>query len=257
MSDPREPQDGGGEPPVDDELDLGILDDDDPEPDIDPEPEPEPQDADQPEDLDEPPRRQTRRERQAGNRDRVAQLEAENAEVRRRLAEIEGTRNQPPPVDPMAEQRRMEAEYERLAMLPPQDMVREMHQMVRREFGAGLQAVSAQTLERADIAAFDALKRSSPVAARLAPQVEQTAADLRRQGVQGINREMLLAYHVGQEVLQRARGEGARQRRTGAANVARQTVRPGSGRGNMARVAGNGRGGDADRALLESLPPDF
>lgn len=245
MSDPRQPNDGGTPPsePQDD-LDpdpaLGDLDDEPPEPDAEPD---EPED-DQP-DPDEPPPPQTRRQRQEGNRAELERQRTENAELRGRLAALEQQR-QPPP-DPQAQQRALEAEYERISLLNPVEQEAARHALYRRDL-AQQAAVSA---ERSDVAAFAQLQTIEPAARRLATQVEQTVAQLRSQGITGINREGIYNYLLGQEMRQRASREGTRQRRNGEANVRRQTTRPGSGRSGVAATpGGRGREQSADDERL-------
>ncbi len=252
MSDPREPVDGVATPPADDDPNLGEIDDLD----IDTGEEPGDDleiDTDEQSQPQEVQPRPTRRERQTENwRTRAQEAEARSAEYERRLAALE-TRQTAPPPDPAAEQRRMEAEYERLAMLPPQDMVRELHGLVRREFSQGLNNVALQSAERADLAEYARFMEQHPGLKRYTPQIEQTVRDLRAQGVTGINRIAIAKFHWADANLERAAVQNGRQRRQGAANVARQTVRPASGRGDLARAAGNGRGTDADEALLRSV----
>lgn len=251
MSGTPDPQEPGGTPPEpqdDDLLDttLGDLDDDAPP---DDQPEDEGGESDPPENPDdEPAPRQSRRQRQYENRGQeVARLRDENAEMSRRLAALEG-RQQQQPVDPRAQAAALEAEYERISLLNPVDQVREMHSLMRRESAA----TAAVAAERQDIAAFAQLQRDEPSARRLAAQVEQTVQQLRSQGINGINREGIYNYLLGQEFRTRGRQQTERQRRSGAANVARQTTRPVNGRSNTGGTPGTRRGDPdaADEALL-------
>lgn len=245
MSDPREPVDGVDTPPADDDPNLGDIDDLDPGLDDEPEPEIEP---DEPEAEEVQPRRQTRRERQTENwRTKAQQLEVELAELRGRVSQPQSYQ---PPVDPMAAQRAEQEELQRIAMLPPEEQMGALLSKVRREFNQGLNNVALQSAERADVAAFETLKRQIPAAQRLAGKVEETVRQLRAQGTNNINREAIFKFHLGEEALARAAAGNTRERRQGAANVRRQTTRPANGRGDLARSAGNGRGADADEALL-------
>jgi hypothetical protein len=227
---------GEDELPPEEDVDLGedLEDGDEPlEAEAEPEDEPEP----------EPPPRQSRRERQQDNwRERALKAEAER-DVYRGQAQ---PRQQPQP-DPAANQQRQQAEYERIANLPFEQQAQAYHQMMRNEVAVA----RLESFDLNDKAEFRRLCREEPAAARLEARVEQILQAQRANGIYQFSREQIYNHEFGTEMRERSRAAATRQRKQGAANVARQTVRPGGQRrGDVAQGGNRTRGEDADMRLL-------
>lgn len=242
MSGTPEPDSPGDLP--DDELEeFELPDEEDGE-------EPDPEEVEAEAEPEEPPpqERQTRRQRQENNwRERALRSEAREELLREQRQQQ--TPRQAPAVDPQAQARFREAEYERISLLPPNEQVRELHGLMQRE--TALARIEA--FDTNDRSNFQRLQDTHPAARRLAPQVEATLQAQRAQGIFNFSREQIYHYLLGQEVHNRASQGATRQRREGAARVARQTTRPGGNRrADVATTGGNrARGEDADRRLLE------
>lgn len=188
---------------------------------------------------------------------RIARTTRENAELRERLANLEGQvsarQNQPQPAaDPYAAQRAQEAERQYLDTLTPTEALLYVQQRGQQQFGQALQAIRVEGLDRSDKMAFESRAERSQARQQLAAEVEKTAQNLLRQG-QIANREDIFAYLFGKEALRKAeRGQSPRARQGAQRRVAAQTTRPGSGRGDVARGGNRQRSQeDDDRRLLE------
>lgn len=244
MSGTNEPgSPGDDELPDQDEFDL-------PEDDIEDEPPEEVPEDDLAPPEDQPPPRQTRRERQEANwRERAIRAEAERDAYR----EVRQQAPQPQRVDPQLQQQQRAQEYQRISMLPPEEQVAAIDRMIEQRTALG----TLQAFDRADRSDFERLKSSSAAARRLGTQVEQTLAAQRAQGIYQFSREQIYHYLLGQEVANRSVEGATRQRQTGQRNVQRQTVAQRRGaRGDVATSGNRARGADADRRLLESIRID-
>lgn len=245
--DPPLPDDGGAVD--DDDIDLGAIDADGNE--IDPpEPEPEPE-------PDEPPPADDRRERQRTRSGQVGRLRAdldrertEKADLVRRIAALEQQRTAPPPPDPQA-QAREEAEFRTsLEQMLPHEAALAVANRSERRMQAQLAQVALQSFDRSDTADWRNLQASNRAAARLSTQVEQVLQQRRAMGDYTLGRRDILAYLVGQEMLNRPAAAT-----NGAARRARAAPRPASGRGDVAGSPGGGRRNEADVdvALLRGI----
>lgn len=225
-------------PPLEEDVDLGedLEDGDQPET----EDEPEPQDA---EPEPEPPR-QSRRERQQENwRERALRAEVERDTIR------DLQRRQPvPQPDPATAQQRQRDQYKAIAELPFEDQAQAYHQMMQREVAVA----RLEAFDMNDRARYETMQDRYPAAKRLAGEVETMLQAQRNQGVYNFSREQIYHYLLGREMHSKSQQQGERQRRQGAANVARQTVRPGGQRrGDVAQGGNRVRGEDADMRLLQ------
>lgn len=253
MAGPGNPDGNGGpgdgpQPDLQDDLDPGFVDDP-PEPDEDDgTPAPDEDIEDTPPEPQAQPQRQSRRDRQSQHwRDRAIEAERSNAAYEARIAALE--RGTVPRTDPQAEARALQAEYERIGMLPPDQMAASLDGLIQRRVNAGVQ----QVLDRQDAMAFDQMRRGNPQVAKLAPQVEQMIGALRAQGNYATTREQVVSYLIGQQVLNRTTAATAQQRTAGAARVRAQTTRPANGRGDVPRGS-NGAGANSDIELLRQTP---
>jgi hypothetical protein len=237
------------EPDEIDELDLGEIDadgnpiDPDPEPD---EPEPEPQ----PEPDPAAERRNAARRGQVHRvREQLAAERAQNADLVRRIAALEARPAQPPP-DPQA-QAREEAEFRAsLENMLPHEAALAVANRSERRMQAQLAQVALQSYDRTDTADWRQLQATNRAAARHAPEVERVLQQRRAMGDYTLGRRDILAYLVGQEVLNRPEAAATRPR-------PQRTPRPASGRGDVAAAAPAGRQSRdqaaADLALLRGI----
>ena len=243
--------DGAGAPD-DDDLDLGALDEGtEPEPiepgpddlESNPEPEPEPQSQ---------PTRQERRDERA--RSRLREVEAERADLARRLAALESRQAQPAAPDP-AVSARAEAEFRQsLEQMLPHEAALAVAARSEQRIQQQLVQAELRGFDRADSAEFAALQRTDRAAQRLAPEVERVLAANRAAGDLRLGRLDIFDFLRGRELRTRGPQAARQQRQQGAARVAAQTTRPGSGRGDVARGSGAPANQDsADEALLRGV----
>lgn len=172
---------------------------------------------------------------------KAAEVRAETAE--RRLAEIE-QRSQ--------SQQRQETEAQerdRLALMDPDQRTDYLLAKQRNEIEGRLSGIQFKLEDTADKTAFDALCSRSPIAAKLAEEVETNLAQMRRGGTTA-SREVVLRYLIGDRALKAAPRAKAKQQRGADAQRARQTARPGTSRSD---TGGESRRGDDRQARAKRL----
>jgi hypothetical protein len=241
--------DGEGSPIEDEELEPGTIDEG-----LEPEPEEEPEPEIEPDPEVEPQPRQTRQERRdERSRSRARELEAQNADLARRLAELERARTQPV-FDPQAQAREEAAFRQSLETMLPHEAALAVAQRSEQRMNQQLVQAELRGFDRADVAEFNALRARDRAAERLAPQVEQLLAQNRAAGDLRFGRLDIFDLLRGRELRTRGPQAARQQRQNGAARVAAQTTRPANARGDVARGAGQGRDQDAaDEALLRGI----
>lgn len=196
--------------------------------------------------------RPQRRESRYQRNERTAREAKEEArQLRERLDRLEGQRNQTPP-DPAAQQRADAEELERLRLMDPVDALHYVRQQERQRLGQYMQGVEGRIADRQDKSEFDAACREDKAMLRLAPEVERHIADARRQGNYTLARQTVADLLYGQEMRARRREGTPRQQREAQRRVARQTVRPGGGRGEVPRQRRQADG-DADEKFLRGI----
>ena len=242
--DPPPPNDGDED---DDDIDLGAVDADGEPIDSEPEPELEPE---TPPDDGRERQRQVRRGQVHRLRADLDRERAEKADLVRRIAALEQQRQQPPPPDPQATARE-EAEFRAsLEQMLPHEAALAVASRSEQRMQRQLAQVALQSFDRSDGAEWRALQTSNRAAERLAPQVEQVLQQRRAMGDYTLGRRDILAYLVGQEMLNRpANGQTPPPRRP-------RTPRPASGRSDAAGTPGGGgrrNEADADVALLRGI----
>lgn len=180
-------------------------------------------------------------------RARAQTAEDRLAEFERRFAVLE---QQPrtPPVDPLAQQRQLEAERERVAQMMPHEAAEYWANKTRQETSQQMLTLQLQMLDGRDEANFNALRASNPEAARLASAVEADVRQLRAAGIYQFGRLDAFYRRLGQEWMEKATRAAPRQRAAAQQRVAGQRTQPGNGRGDVVRTGGNRA--DADEALL-------
>jgi hypothetical protein len=131
---------------------------------------------------------------------------------------------------------------ERLAMMDPDDRVNYLLQEQGQRFNNELAQIRFQSADSADRTAFESLCARNPVASKLAGQVEERLAELRRNGTTA-PRDTVLKYLIGERAMANAGRAKGKATRVAATNTARQTSRPASAR--------NDTGGENRRATGE------
>jgi len=199
------------------------------------------------------PRRGGGSETIRAQRRRAQEAEERATRLERELAEARGFQNgvQARQVDPQAAARAEQEFYASLELMQPAQAYQAIVARERQLVGAHLQQVEFRSNDRADKQAYDIAARSSRVHQQYRSQVEQTLAAERAQG-RNPDREVILKYLVGNDVLDRANRAAPAQRNGAARRVAAQQSRPTGARGD----AGRGQRGPApgsmehDEALL-------
>ena len=213
----------------DERIEVDLEDD---ETSHDPEGEPETAEGDEPENEAEPlaagdaepPAPPSRAERRIRALDeRYKQVAEENARITRQLDELR--RNPPQPQQP-AETAIDRAN--RLALLSPEDRLREEMREALDANERKNQNLTAQLLDQSDQASFSAQAAVNPLAKKLASEVERRLADLRARG-QNLPRNVVFTYLIGERVL----AQQGKKSPKAAANRQRQQARPANTRGDV------------------------
>jgi hypothetical protein len=242
--------DAGAEPELDEDL-LEESPDDEAEPDEtegdepDPDQEAEPDERQQNQQQD---RRSQRRGEVHRARERADAAERRAADVERQLGELR-TQIQQRPNDPAAQARAAEEERMRFEQMSPVEIALHVRETERQHTERRLQVMQLGIQNTMDRSAFDAAARNDTVRRDYADRVNRYVESELRQG-RFVSRETVYYALLGQDVDSRRQQATQRQQRQGARQVARQTVRPASGRGDVARGGGRQRDQGADDVAL-------
>ncbi len=122
-----------------------------------------------------------------------------------------------------------DARAQRLALLTPEERIREELQVAQQGFAREQQALRFAVIDGNDRAAFEAKAMVDPVYASMRDKVEVELRNLRNQG-QTVEREKLMDYLAGKEMREkreaaRKRGDFDKQRAQGARRVQSQQAR--------------------------------
>jgi hypothetical protein len=186
---------------------------------------------------------------------RRARQEAEEraARLERELAEARGFQQgmQARQVDPQAQARAEQEFYASLELMPPAQAYQAIVARERQNVGTALQQIEFRSNDRADKQAYDIAARTSRVHQQYRSQVEQTLASERAAG-RNPDREVILKFLVGNDVLERSARAAPAQRNGAAARIAQQRTQPTGARSNVSpggrRPAPGSR--EADEAAL-------
>ncbi len=235
-ADDESPEDQGGE----DEADEADVDADD--------------GGDADADAEEETRHVNRRSRPGRAERAETQLRDLRGSVERLERELEASRRQPtpPPVDPMARQREVEAENALLAGMGPEEQGRYWFQKGQEETRRMVAQTQFQTADAQDKRDFAQLQREFPGAAQYAAEVERTLEAARSRGRWALTREDIFNSLYGKAGRERTARQAPRQRADARRRVASQTTRPGSGRGDVARGGGGRSQEDQDLRFLRN-----
>lgn len=185
-------------------------------------------------------------------RELQAQRAADKAEYDRRLAEIQA---RPQQADPQAQARADQEFWASLEMMSPAEAHRMVYQRARQEIAQQLVHQQVATQEAIDRQAYEAAAQSSRVHQQYRERVEALVASERARG-NTLPREVALKFLYGGDGLERTRKGAPAQQRQAQQRVARQVVRPSTGRGEVPRT-GIQRSQDADdEALLRGIRMD-
>jgi len=183
------------------------------------------------------------------------EAEAEAARLRQELAEARGFQQgmQARQVDPQAAARAEQEFYASLQYMPEEQRLQAVVQRERQTMGSALAQIEFRSNDRADKQAYDIAARTSKVHQQYRSQVEQTLASERAAG-RNPDREVILKFLVGNDVLERASRAAPAQRNGAAARVASQQTRPTGARGDVAAKGRRPQPGslEADIALVEA-----
>jgi translation initiation factor IF-2 len=165
-------------------------------------------------------------------RRRAQEAEARTAALEREVAELRQIASRPA-VDPAAAARAEQEWLAQLDMMTPAQAAQAVLERSRRENQQQLNMLHFQTTDRLDKQAYDATARTSKVHQQYRSQVEQVLASERAQG-RNPDREIILKYLVGNDVLERGARAAPAQRSAAARRVNGQRTQPTGARGNVA-----------------------
>lgn len=168
-----------------------------------------------------------RQQQQPSRRDRrietlttaLADERRQREDTNRRLdALLAGQTNRPQGETP-------EARANCLALLSPEERIREELQVATQSFAREQQNLRFQVMDGNDRAAFEAKATVDPLYTKWKPKVETELASLRQQGM-NVDREKLMYYLIGKNAVESRNATKGQQRAEGARNVRRQQARP-------------------------------
>jgi hypothetical protein len=229
-------------PTEDEDLETGVLPEDEPEP--EPEPGEPPQAA-------EPQRQRTRRGEEARWRERY---ERELADLRQQVAQ---PRPQQPYVDPQAQLRAYQDRWNQMALEGRSgEAMAEMLQLGQQQIQQQTQRVQWDTRDAIDKQAYDSSVRQSALHRSYQPEVERLVASERARGNYAVSREDVLHQLVGRDAVARAARAAPGQVAAGRRRVAAQTTTPGTPRGDVARGSVSRSQAQSDEDLLRGITTD-
>jgi hypothetical protein len=222
----------------------------------------EPQEAPEPDETgEEPPRRapdggagaprEPRENRTIrAMRARMKQQEEDNRRLRANVDNLLSTSRQPAP-DPYrnAEAQRLEAE--RVAQMMPHEQAQYYAGQAEQRMQNQLLRARIEVGDIIDKQNFAAVQREEPLARRWSSQIEEMLGQARQQG-SNPTREALYNQLLAQQVRDRTKKDGDRQRAAGRRAIARETTQPGGGRSTVAPARRNGAADDYD-AVVDRL----
>lgn len=239
---------GGLHPPeLDQEADLGEIEEGDDAAEVDEAAEAEGDDegrddGDEEEgpeaedDVEPAPRRGGGSQTIRAQRARAQAAERALADKEREIAELRGFQagatSRQPQADPQAQARAEQEWWQSYEMLTPVQQAQALQQRARQEFGGAFQQLRLEQQELADQARYEASCARSPTRDAYREKVEQYVADQRRRGFV-IDRDNAFLLLLGRDTEARAARAAPRQRTQAAGRVAAQQTRPTGARSNM------------------------
>ncbi len=192
--------------------------------------------------------RSVRRRAQEAERE-LAARNAEIAELRAGQRAIEARLAS----DPQAAARAREEQRQRRELMTPAEIAADVEQSLATQFLQVRQADQLALHDRLDKQSYDAAARTSRVHRDYSAQVEKLVREERAAG-RNPDREVVLKYLVGNDVLERANRAAPAQRGAAARRVAAQRTQPTGARGDAARAGRRPAQGslEADLALVNA-----
>lgn len=166
-------------------------------------------------------RQQPRGNRQFGELRRgIRERDQQISDLNRRLDALIAGRTQPAPQGETPE-----ARAQRMALLTPEERIREELQVAQQGFAREQQQLRFTVLDGNDRAAFEAKATVDPLYQKWKPKVEAELQVLRQQGMNA-DREKIMFYLIGKSAVEGRLQTRGQQRAAGAQRVQRQTTRP-------------------------------
>jgi hypothetical protein len=183
-------------------------------------------------------------------RARMKQQEEDNRRLRANVDNLLATSRQPQP-DPYrnAEAQRLEAE--RVAQMMPHEQAQYYAGQAEQRMTQQLMRARLEVGDTIDRQNFSAVQREEPLARRWGSQIEEMLGQARQQG-SNPTREALYNQLLAQQVRDKTKRDGDRQRVAGRRAIARETTQPGGGRSTVAPARRNGAADDYD-AVVDRL----
>jgi hypothetical protein len=185
-------------------------------------------------------------------RTRLRQQEEDNRRLRANVDQLLTTsaRSASAP-DPYrgAEAQRLEAE--RVAQMMPHEQAQYYAGQAEQRMTQQLMRARLEVGDTIDRQNFAQVQREEPLARRWGEQIEQMLAAARNQG-SNPTREALYNQLLAQQVRDKTKRDGDRQRVAGRRAIARETTQPGGGRSTVAPARRNGAADDYD-AVVDRL----
>jgi hypothetical protein len=141
-----------------------------------------------------------------------------------------------------------ETRAQRLALLTPEERMREDLQVATQGFAREMAATRFQTQDGNDRAAFEAKALVDPLFKKWAPRVETELQTLRQQN-QNVEREKLMYYLIGKNAVENRSGAARQQRAAAQQRVRSQTTRPSNSGSDVAANRRSDRNASLERRL--------
>jgi hypothetical protein len=177
----------------------------------------------------------------------VRRQEEDNRRLRANVDQLLTTSRQPQP-DPYRNAENARQEAERVAQMMPHEQAQYYAGQAEQRMTQQLMRARLEVGDTIDRQNFAAVQRDEPLARRWANQIEEMLGVARTQG-SNPTREALYNQLLAQQVRDRTKRDGDRQRVAGRRAIARETTQPGGGRSTAAPPRRNGAADDYDSVV--------
>lgn len=183
-------------------------------------------------------------------RARMKQQEEDNRRLRANVDQLLTTSRAPQP-DPYRNAENARLEAERVAQMMPHEQAQYYAGQAEQRMNQQLMRARLEVGDTIDRQNFAAVQREEPLARRWGSQIEEMLNLARTQG-SNPTREALYNQLLAQQVRERTKRDGDRQRAAGRRRIAQETTQPGGGRSTVAPARRNGAADDYD-AVVDRL----
>jgi hypothetical protein len=183
-------------------------------------------------------------------RARMKQQEEDNRRLRANVDNLLATSRQPAP-DPYRNAENARQEAERVAQMMPHEQAQYYAGQAEQRMTQQLMRARLEVGDTIDRQNFSAVQREEPLARRWGSQIEEMLGQARQLG-SNPTREALYNQLLAQQVRDKTKRDGDRQRVAGRRAIARETTQPGGGRSTVAPARRNGAADDYD-AVVDRL----